>query len=61
MLGVSPEVAAADACRIEHDISAETFECLKRHVRQYTQDKPLLTPFRRARDWSAPARRFVCF
>ena len=40
MLGVSPEVAAADACRIEHDISAETFECLKRHVRQYTQDNP---------------------
>ena len=28
-LGVTPEVAAADACRIEHDISAETFECLK--------------------------------
>ena len=39
-LGVTPEVAAADACRIEHDISAETFECLKRHVRQYTQDNP---------------------
>ena len=31
-LGVSPQVAAADACRIEHDISPETFECLKRHV-----------------------------
>lgn len=40
MLGVSPEVAAADACRIEHDISAETFECLKRHVHQYTQENP---------------------
>lgn len=37
-LGVTPEVAAADACRIEHDISAETFECLKRHVHQYTQE-----------------------
>ena len=24
-LGVSPEVAAADACRMEHDMSAETF------------------------------------
>ena len=33
-LGVSPEVAAADACRIEHDLSAETFECLKEHVRR---------------------------
>ena len=31
---VSPETAAADACRIEHDISPETFECLKRHVHQ---------------------------
>lgn len=31
-LGVSPEVAAEDACRIEHDISAETFACLKRHA-----------------------------
>ena len=39
-LGVTPEVAAADACRIEHDISAETFECLKRHVHQYSQDNP---------------------
>ena len=37
-LGVTPEVAAADACRIEHDISAETFESLKRHVHQYTQE-----------------------
>jgi len=25
-LGVSPETAAADACKIEHDISDETFE-----------------------------------
>ena len=39
-LGVTPEVAAADACRIEHDISAETFECLKRHVHQYSQHNP---------------------
>ena len=33
-LGVSPEVAAADACRMEHDMSAETFACLKRHASQ---------------------------
>ena len=39
-LGVSPEVAAADACRIEHDLSAETFECLKEHVHRYTQEDP---------------------
>ena len=31
-LGVSPEVAAEDACRIEHDISEETFLRLKEHI-----------------------------
>ena len=31
-LGVSPETAAEDACRIEHVISAETFEALKIHA-----------------------------
>jgi len=30
-LGVSEEVAKEDACRIEHDISEETFEVLKKH------------------------------
>ena len=33
-LGVSEEVAAADACRIEHDISEETFQCLLAHARR---------------------------
>ena len=28
-LGVSPQVAADDACRLEHDMSAETFQKLK--------------------------------
>ncbi len=32
-LGVSQETAAADACRIEHVISDETFEAIKRHIR----------------------------
>lgn len=32
MLGVSPETAAVDACRIEHVISAESFEAIKKHV-----------------------------
>ena len=31
-LGVSPETAAEDACRLEHDISPETFACLKAHA-----------------------------
>ena len=30
-LGVSEETAKEDACRIEHDISEETFEILKKH------------------------------
>lgn len=30
-LGVSEETAHEDACRIEHDISEETFAILKRH------------------------------
>lgn len=30
-LGVSEEAAVKDACRIEHDISEETFEVLKKH------------------------------
>ena len=33
-LGVNQEVAAEDACRIEHVISEETFEAIKRHIRQ---------------------------
>lgn len=31
-LGVDPETAANDACRIEHDISELTFEKLKEHI-----------------------------
>lgn len=30
-IGVSEKVAAEDACRIEHDISEETFQRLKQH------------------------------
>ena len=31
-LGVSPEVAVQDACKIEHHISDETFEAIKKHT-----------------------------
>ena len=34
-LGVSPETAAEDACKMEHDISAETFQCLKNHAERH--------------------------
>ena len=30
--GVSKETAMHDACKIEHDLSDETFEALKRHI-----------------------------
>ena len=33
-LGVSEAVASADACKIEHDLSSETFEKIKAHVRR---------------------------
>jgi len=36
-LGVSAETAAEDACRMEHTISDETFEAIKRHVDTYTK------------------------
>ena len=35
-LGVSEEVAAEDACRIEHVLSNESFEAIKEHARKYT-------------------------
>lgn len=31
-LGVPPKIAAEDACRIEHVISKESFEAIKKHV-----------------------------
>lgn len=31
-IGVSPEVAREDACRVEHYISDETFDCIKEQV-----------------------------
>ena len=33
-LGVSEETAQKDACKIEHDLSPETFEAMKRHAQQ---------------------------
>ena len=31
-LGVNPKTAANDACKMEHDISDESFDAIKRHV-----------------------------
>ena len=33
------EVAAEDACRIEHVLSPETFEKLKAHAKEYIENK----------------------
>ena len=37
MLGVNPETAAADACKMEHIISDETFAALKNHLENHMQ------------------------
>jgi DtxR family transcriptional regulator, Mn-dependent transcriptional regulator len=34
MIGVSNKTAAADACRIEHVISQETFDVIKEHTKR---------------------------
>ena len=37
-LGVDPKVAAEDACKIEHDLSVESFEAIKNHVKDVGQN-----------------------
>ena len=32
-LGVSPEIAVQDACKMEHIISPESFEAIKKHIK----------------------------
>ena len=34
LMGVSPDVAAADACKVEHDLSEETFDKIHAFVEQ---------------------------
>ena len=36
-LGVDEETAAADACKIEHDMSDKTFDAIKNHVLEYNK------------------------
>ena len=35
-LGVDPKIAAEDACRIEHAISQETFDAIKKYISDNT-------------------------
>ncbi len=37
-LGVSREIATEDACKIEHIISEETFEAIKKHYIKYNKE-----------------------
>ena len=37
-LGVNPETAAADACRVEHVLSDESFEKIREHVQKNTAE-----------------------
>ena len=36
-LGVDPEVDAEDACKIEHHISDQSFEAIKRHTKMHAE------------------------
>ena len=38
-IGVDPKIAAQDACRLEHAISAESFSKLKEHIKKYHNDQ----------------------
>ncbi len=38
-LGVTDEVAYTDACKVEHDLSNETFNCIKDHYLKYKKAK----------------------
>ena len=35
-LGVEPKVALEDACKMEHDISAESFEAIKKYLSEHS-------------------------
>ena len=37
-LGVSEEAAAADACKMEHDLSEESYQKIIEHVKKYDLD-----------------------
>ena len=39
-LGISPEQAAEDACKVEHDLSNETYDHIVRFVQRFKLDHP---------------------
>ena len=36
LLGVDEEIAAKDACRVEHDLSQKTYDAIEEHLRKYS-------------------------
>jgi Mn-dependent DtxR family transcriptional regulator len=36
-LGVDKDIAVTDACRMEHVISKESFEAMKKHIKEHTK------------------------
>ena len=38
-IGVPPEIAAEDACHIEHDLSVESFEAIKAYIENHKDEK----------------------
>ncbi|HJB81124.1 MAG TPA: metal-dependent transcriptional regulator, partial [Candidatus Flavonifractor intestinigallinarum] len=39
LLGVSPEVASEDACKVEHDLSEETFRCIQEYLKKMLEEQ----------------------
>ena len=38
-LGVPEDIASKDACKIEHDLSKETFAAIKKHMKKFKDNK----------------------
>ncbi len=38
LIGVDGAIAEEDACKIEHDISNETFQAIHRHIKKFLQE-----------------------
>ena len=43
-LGVDPKVARTDACKMEHDMSDETFQAIKRHMTESMEHETAEAP-----------------
>lgn len=39
-IGVDEKIAAQDACKIEHEISDASFQCIKKHLKQLMDNEP---------------------